>query len=249
MGLTRTPLPDPPVLVITDRWTHGLRTDDFVQAALDGGSRWILVREKNMPDERYGLVMADLVRLARIEDAVVASSDRAAVAAGGGARSVHLSGKAAGLPPDAADREAPPRILETDERPPATLLHPAIVALENARTALGSGALVGVSCHSELELAIATAAGADYATYSPIFPTASKPGYGPPIGLAGLRRAASGTELPIVALGGIDATRASACRAVGAAGVAVLGAVNRAADPKAASRRLVDAWRAGSASP
>jgi thiamine monophosphate synthase len=184
--------------------------------------------------------------LARLERAVLASSDRAALAAAVGARSVHLSATAAGLPTEAVARAAGPRIGSIDERPPAPLLHPAIVALERVRTALGSGALVGVSCHTERELAIAAAAGADYATYSPIFPTASKPGYGPPIGLAGLRRATSGTELPIVALGGIDATRVSACRAAGAAGVAVLGAVNRAADPKAATRELVDAWEAGS---
>jgi thiamine-phosphate pyrophosphorylase len=249
MGLTRTPLPDPPVLVITDRRTNGRPLDDFVQAVLDGGARWILVREKDMPAERYSLAMAYLVLLARLKRAVLASSDRAEVAAGVGARSVHLSAKAAGMPTDAAVREAQPRIHEVGERPSATLLHPAIVSLERVRSALGSGALIGVSCHSELELAIAAAAGADYATYSPIFPTASKPGYGPPIGLAGLRRATSGTELPIVALGGIDASRVPACRAAGAAGVAVLGAVNHAVDPKAATRALVDAWRAGSASP
>ncbi|MDX1421679.1 MAG: thiamine phosphate synthase, partial [Kiloniellales bacterium] len=71
------------------------------------------------------------------------------------------------------------------------------------------------------------------ATQSPIFATASKPGYGPALGLAGLAEAAA-AGLPVLALGGVTAERAPACLRAGAAGVAVMGAVMAARDPAAA---------------
>ena len=84
--------------------------------------------------------------------------------------------------------------------------------------------------------------GAAYATLSPVFPTAPKPGYGPPLGLAGLARLARTVpDLPVYALGGIDAASAAACRGAGAAAVAVMGAVMRAAEPEAATRELLAA--------
>jgi thiamine monophosphate synthase len=48
--------------------------------------------------------------------------------------------------------------------------------------------------------------------------------------------------LPLVAIGGIDASRCAAAREAGAAGVAVISAVAGAADPLAAVRALVAAF-------
>jgi thiamine-phosphate pyrophosphorylase len=94
-----------------------------------------------------------------------------------------------------------------------------------ARDPFVPAALVGRSCHSVPRLT-----GEDYVTLSPIFPTATKPGYGPALGPARAHRMAGG--VPWLALGGIDsAQRAAECVAAGAAGVAVLGAVMRADDP------------------
>lgn len=108
-----------------------------------------------------------------------------------------------------------------------------------ARALLGADVLVGISAHNEADIQAALAAGADYVTLSPIFPTASKPGYGPALGPGMLRRA-SALGLPILALGGITTDRASACQAAGAAGVAVMGEAMRADDPAA----LVRSFRA-----
>lgn len=110
-----------------------------------------------------------------------------------------------------------------------------------ARDALGPGALVGVSCHALDAVRRATAAGADYVTLSPIFLTESKPGYGPALGLEALREAV-GIGVPVLALGGVGVGTAAACRGAGAAGLAVMGGVMRAADPAAEVRRLLDAW-------
>ncbi|MGY2050496.1 thiamine phosphate synthase [Methylobacterium sp. JK268] len=107
-----------------------------------------------------------------------------------------------------------------------------------ARARLGSRALVGVSAHSLADVAAGREAGADYATLSPIFATASKPGYGPALGLAALAEAAR-IGLPVVALGGIAATNAGACLDAGASGIAVMGGVMRAASPGEAVGELL----------
>ena len=78
----------------------------------------------------------------------------------------------------------------------------------------------------------AHAAGADYVTLSPIYQSASKPGYGPPLGLDAIKRAAQ-IGIPILALGGIAASNAAATMNAGAAGVAVMGSVMAAEKPAA----------------
>ena len=109
-----------------------------------------------------------------------------------------------------------------------------------ARRLLGPNGLVGLSAHSLADLRAAARAGADYATLSPIFASASKPGYGPALGLGVLREAAI-LGIQIVALGGIGPDEARACRAAGAAGVAVMGGLMRASDPAGRTRAFLDA--------
>ncbi|MDI6098526.1 thiamine phosphate synthase [Actinoplanes sp. NEAU-A12] len=96
-------------------------------------------------------------------------------------------------------------------------------------------ALVGRSWHGTEDLS-----GVDYVTVSPVYPTSSKPGYGPALGVTGA--AEMRAPLPWLALGGIDsAARAAACVAAGAAGVAVMGAVMRSPDPERTARELASA--------
>lgn len=96
-------------------------------------------------------------------------------------------------------------------------------------------ALVGRSCHSAAELARARDEGCDYAFLSPIFPTPSKPGYGPVLGVDGFARLLAGA-LPTWALGGVQPEHVPALMANGAAGVAVMGPVMR--DPGLAAHYL-----------
>jgi thiamine-phosphate pyrophosphorylase len=102
----------------------------------------------------------------------------------------------------------------------------------DARRVMGDDSLVGVSAHSMAEALRAREAGADYVTISPIYLSESKPGYGPALGLDELRRVALAVPMPVIALGGITAQNASACLDAGATGVAVMGVVMRADDPK-----------------
>ena len=81
----------------------------------------------------------------------------------------------------------------------------------------------------------AAAADADYLGAGPVWATPSKHDADPPIALEGLRRICCAVDVPVVAIGGIDASNAAACIESGAAGVAVIRA---ATDP--ALRRAVD---------
>ncbi len=108
----------------------------------------------------------------------------------------------------------------------------------DARRLLGPDALVGVSCHSADDVARALEGGASYATFSPVYDTPSKRGFGPPAGVAALREAAR-LGLPLVALGGITAERAPEVRAAGARGVAAIRAWLEGGDPAGAVRRLL----------
>jgi thiamine-phosphate pyrophosphorylase len=109
---------------------------------------------------------------------------------------------------------------------------------EAARARL-PGALIGASAHSADEAAALLRAGADYVTVSPVFLTASKPGYGPALGLTGLAHIVAGAPGPVVALGGITMQNAALCLKAGARGLAMMGEVMRSADPRAIVERVL----------
>ena len=112
-------------------------------------------------------------------------------------------------------------------------------AIAPARARLGPRVLIGLSAHDGAQIAAAAAAGADYVTLSPVFLTASKPGYGPALGLARFAALAAASALPVLALGGVDAAAAGACRAARAAGVAVMGEIMRSLDPAVTTAALI----------
>jgi thiamine-phosphate pyrophosphorylase len=112
-----------------------------------------------------------------------------------------------------------------------------------ARVILPHG-LIGASAHSAMEAGSLIDKGADYVTISPVFLSDSKPGYGPALGLDGLAEAVAATSGPVIALAGISPQNAAPCLEAGAAGIAVMGEIMRAADPEATVRKLVEALHA-----
>ena len=100
---------------------------------------------------------------------------------------------------------------------------------------------VGCSVHSLDAAQKREAEGADFVTYSPIYPTASKPGYGPAVGAAGLAAVAESVKLPVFALGGITPERVAECLTAGAFGVAVMSGVMSPTSAGEQAKRYLDA--------
>ena len=175
----------PRLLVLTDRSQCVGPLRDVVAAAVDGGARAVVLREKDLPDDERARLAEELRALLEPVGGVLVLAGPA------GTDAVHLS----------ADDPFP------GSRP----------------------SLVGRSCHCAQELARAGAEGCDYVTVSPVFPTPSKPGYGPALGPAGLAFLVP-VAPPAYALGGVQPTDVRDCLAAGVHGVAVMGPVMR--DPQ-----------------
>ena len=106
--------------------------------------------------------------------------------------------------------------------------------------------LLGRSTHTLEQASAAGREPIDYVAFGPVFGTSSKDSPWGPRGLAQLEAVVRSLRpLPVVAIGGIDASNAASVRAAGAAGFAVISAVAGAREPEAATRALVAAWRQG----
>jgi thiamine-phosphate pyrophosphorylase len=102
--------------------------------------------------------------------------------------------------------------------------------------ALAEGLLVGLSAASVDEAVAGEARDAGYLGAGPVWETPSKLDADPPIALDGLAEICRAVSIPVVAIGGVDATNAEDCVRVGAAGVAVI----RAATDARALREAIE---------
>jgi thiamine-phosphate pyrophosphorylase len=191
-------LPDPPLLLITDRQQARLPLPDVVRAALATGCRWVSMREKDLSEVDQVALARTLLSIARHHGACLTLHGDAALANACAADGVHLP---AGSDPTAS------------------------------RAMLGPAKLIGVSLHTVTDAEAIDPNVVDYAIAGPTFETASKPGYGPEIGRKGLAEITRAAAVPVLAIGGLNATRAAEVLAAGPVGIAVMGGVMRAADP------------------
>ena len=106
-----------------------------------------------------------------------------------------------------------------------------------AERAVAAGLLLGTSAAGADEARAGEAQGAGYVGAGPVWATPSKPDADPAIGLDGLAEICRAVSVPVVAIGGIDASNAADCIRAGAAGVAVI----RAAADAERLRAAIDA--------
>jgi thiamine-phosphate pyrophosphorylase len=99
-----------------------------------------------------------------------------------------------------------------------------------------------MSIHSAADAAALDPALVDYAVAGPAFATASKPGYGPALGVDGLAAIARATAIPVVVIGGIAAHAIPEVMEAGVAGVAVMGTVMRAVEPDVVIKQILMAF-------
>jgi len=180
---------------------------------------------------------------ARIVDALDGSgallivNDRADVAAASGAHGVHVGDE--DLPVEAARR-----VLVTWRGS-----FPVVGERSGGRPAPGDAGddapdsripILGFSTHSVGEAAEASASGADYLGFGPVFESPTKAGVREARGVSLLAEACRASRLPVVAIGGVNLDNAPACWRAGAASVAVISEIERSRDRRA----LVAAYRA-----
>ena len=163
---------------------------------------WIIVREKDLRSEEYRTLFAKVARIAHKGGKKCLAHGRIALG-----RMSELGADGLHLPLDALREWR---------------------AASGRRSAPQAGAvqLVGASAHSAAEIAEAAALGAAYATLSPIFATACKPG-AVPLGTTALAAACQKSPIPIFALGGIGRKRLDACIEAGSAGCCMMSELMR----------------------
>lgn len=184
-----------------------------VAAAVEGGIHTVIVRDKQRPRAERADLCREIQRLVDGDGGVVlAAEDRIPA--------LHDL-----LPADGVHLSADVRWGSEE-----------VVALAD----LGVG--ISQSCHDLDEVVGAADRAATFVTVSPVHPTASKPGYGPALGIDGLASIVAGAACPVVALGGITTPdQVRQCLDAGAAAVAVMGAVLGAEDPAAVAAALAAA--------
>lgn len=111
------------------------------------------------------------------------------------------------------------------------------MACASARAALGSGKIVGVSVQTLEEALEAEAAGADYLGVGAMFGTPTKP-EAVDVGFDELRRICAAVGIPVVAIGGLNASTVPALGGCGVDGAAVVSAIFAAPDIEASTKRL-----------
>jgi thiamine-phosphate pyrophosphorylase len=108
---------------------------------------------------------------------------------------------------------------------------------EQARELLGPDAIVGLSTHSDEQIAAADERPVDHISVGPIWETPTKAGR-PAVGLDLISHAAEHASHPFFGIGGIDASNADQVVRAGARRLCVVRAIRDAANPTVAAEEL-----------
>ena len=204
----KNPLPEPPLLIVTDPPAAPRTIENVVREGLDSGCRWFMYRDKNKSAKEFAATAAMLSKLCNQYEAILCINGNIEISASYLGCGAHV---------------------QRGEE------------VYKARRRIDPSGLIGVSCHSIADGLKAEKAGADYVTLSPIFGTASKPGYGPLLGSIALKEAAEQIGIPVIALAGVTSSNAAECIRNGASGIAVMGGVMQAAEPGLEVAALIEA--------
>jgi thiamine-phosphate pyrophosphorylase len=182
------------------------------ELACQGGVRWVQLRVKNLPAAEWRQRALAVQAVCQQHGATLIINDNPTLALAIGADGVHLG---------------------QQDMPPA-----------EARALLGPEFIIGGTANTLADIEKLVAASVDYIGLGPFRFTTTKEKLSPILGLAGYaeilaRCQAAGFTTPVVGIGGVELTDVAALRATGLHGVAVAGAIGRAADPAAAARLWV----------
>lgn len=165
-----------------------------IRLAAQAGCQLIQIREKDLSARALAHFTRQAIAAARPHGAKVLVNDRLDVALAAGTDGVHLRVSSIG----AAEVRA-------------------------AVTSKGlKDFLIGVSTHSLSEAEAAEKGSADFIVCGPVYETPSKQAYGAPLGLQGFTEICRAVQIPVLALGGINAKNSYEPLQHGAAGIAAI---------------------------
>ena len=196
-------------VIIDPEVTAGRDPEAIARAALQGGARVLQLRDK-LRDKGESLPLARTLKdMCTEHGAMLIINDHADLAAIVEAHGLHVG--QGDLP------------------------------VAEARMVLQPWQVVGRSNHFREELADSLAQGADHVAFGAIYATSTKVSADTsrPVGPEGLQAARAMTDLPLVAIGGINEGNIEAVVKAGADAVCVTAAVGLAEEPEEAARRLV----------
>jgi thiamine-phosphate diphosphorylase len=102
------------------------------------------------------------------------------------------------------------------------------------------GFIIGYSPETDEHILTSGNHGADYLGVGPVFDTTTKTDAGSALGLGEFARRCSISPVPVVGIGGVYSGNAASVITAGASGVALVSAILRSPDPRAAARTVLD---------
>lgn len=200
---------------ITDRqWLQGARLSEHVKLAIEGGATMIQIRDKDILSTDSDAGLKDEYSEA-LEIKRICHEHKVPLIINDNVQF-------------AIDIDADGVHLGQDDMNPA-----------EARKLLGTDKIIGVTAKTVEQAKKAQADGADYLGSGAVFGSTTKLN-AKPMTKELLREITAAVDIPVVAIGGINADNASTLKGTGIAGIAVVGAIFASADIKAAAKELAE---------
>ena len=200
---------------ITDRqWLQGARLSEHVKLAIEGGATMIQIRDKDILSTDSDAGLKDEYSEA-LEIKRICHEHKVPLIINDNVQF-------------AIDIDADGVHLGQDDMNPA-----------EARKLLGADKIIGVTAKTVEQAKKAQADGADYLGSGAVFGSTTKLN-AKPMTKELLREITAAVDIPVVAIGGINADNAATLKGTGIAGIAVVGAIFASADIKAAARKLAE---------
>lgn len=200
---------------ITDRqWLHGAMLSEHVKLAIEGGATMIQIRDKDILSTDSDAGLKDEYSEA-LEIKRICHEHKVPLIINDNVQF-------------AIDIDADGVHLGQDDMNPA-----------EARKLLGTDKIIGVTAKTVEQAKKAQADGADYLGSGAVFGSTTKLN-AKPLTKELLREITAAVDIPVVAIGGINADNASTLKGTGIAGIAVVGAIFASADIKAAAKELAE---------
>lgn len=198
---------------ITDRqWLRGARLSEHVKLAIEGGATMIQIRDKDILSTDSDAGLKDEYNEA-LEIKRICYEHKVPLIINDNVQF-------------AIDIDADGVHLGQDDMDPA-----------EARKLLGTDKIIGVTAKTVEQAKRAEADGADYLGSGAVFGSTTKLN-AKPMTKELLREITAAVDIPVVAIGGINADNAATLKGTGIAGIAVVGAIFASEDIKAAAREL-----------